>query len=195
MAITASDRAAGKAASIGRRTLVDLRTMGFVIVLAGTQEGGPALVCSWAKPAQCWHTPSFVPLASPGPPQAWAVGGEGLALEAAAILTGPWRELVSESHALHGTILCFESFADARGALKASKPLLLVHLCFLSPCFAVESDQQTCIRHLSGAQPGTGAPDARWLPSGLCRDAPGAHGPFPVVLTMTDSCPASPCQP
>lgn len=142
------------------------------------------------------HPLSFLWLHLGHPRPGQGEGGEGrLALEAAAILTGPWRELVSESRALHGRILCFESFADARGALKASKPLLLVHLCFLSPCFAVENDQQTCIRHLSGAQPGTGAPDARWLPSGLCCDAPGAHGPFPVVLTMTNSCPASPCQP
>ena len=45
---------------------------------------------------------------------------------------------MSDSQALRSEIRCIESFADARGALKASKSLLLIHLRQLSfPIFYI----------------------------------------------------------
>ena len=47
VAITACDRIAGRVAKTGKGTLLGVRTMDFVIFLAGTQEGGPARGWSW----------------------------------------------------------------------------------------------------------------------------------------------------
>lgn len=112
---------------------------------------------------------------TPHPP-----GLGGLALGAAAVLTGPWRESVSESHAMHGRIICFESFACACGALKISKSVLLLMSAFFPP-FSVENDQQTCVKNLPHVE--LGAPKTqRWLPSELCSGTPGAHGPLAFTV-------------
>lgn len=66
MAITACDCVPGRAAKTGKGILLSIRTMGFVIFLAWTQEGGPALVWSWVTLPNHLGVglhPSFIPLA------------------------------------------------------------------------------------------------------------------------------------
>lgn len=138
--------------------------MGFVLFLAGTQEGGPAPVWSWVT------LPDRLGVGT------HAFASRGLAFEAAAALACPCGESVSDSHALCSRIGCFESFADACGAEEASKSVTALS----------QVRQLACVWHwrvtsrlvCSVQSPGLGPHGKGWMPSELYSGNPGAPGPL-----------------
>lgn len=109
----------------GKGTLVGIRTMGFVIVLAGA--GGGRLTLVWSQ-LYCQTISVLARICHSSGSAHTNQGLGGLAVKDCATLTNPWRESVSDSHAWHCRARCIESFVGARGALKASKSPLLIHL-------------------------------------------------------------------
>lgn len=98
--------------------------MGFVIFLAGA--GGSGLTLVWSQ-LYCQTISVLAWICHPSGSAHTTRGLGGLAVEDCATLTNPWRESVSDSHAWHCKARCIEYFMGARGALKASKTLLLIH--------------------------------------------------------------------